>query len=281
VGGLQTEGVFNVVHGTSVKSASRGGEKASLFRRSIGLVACAAGAVACCALIGGGQGGSGRSELRALDTANLPSYTAAALALRSSVKDTENLVNMQAKAHGDHALGNKALLKIEAAARKAALASNSKLREADDALAESQKALGTNAVHLHLLTGASTGRGADSGPMSSAQLAALIEHSRTDADAKKALAEAKAAAAKNKKLMQGAKDAISTASKVLGKDAVSIPTLGSPPGGPHHHGSGAEHRVQGKGQSPGEAKHAIEQAREEFLANRRFLHATRGAFDRP
>jgi hypothetical protein len=52
-----------------------------------------------------------------------------------------------------------ALLKIEAAARKAALASNSKLREADDALAESQKALGTNAVHLHLLTGASTGRG--------------------------------------------------------------------------------------------------------------------------
>jgi hypothetical protein len=45
-----------------------------------------------------------------LDTANLPSYTAAALALRSSVKDTENLVNMQAKAHGDHALGNKVLI---------------------------------------------------------------------------------------------------------------------------------------------------------------------------
>jgi len=54
-----------------------------------------------------------------------------------------------------------ALLKIEAAARKAALASNSKLREADDALAESQKALGTNAVHLHLLTGASTGGGGE------------------------------------------------------------------------------------------------------------------------
>lgn len=109
--GLQTEGVFNVVHGTPAASSSRGGEKAFLFRRSVGLLACATGAVACCALIGGGEGGGGRSELRALDTASLPSYTAAALALRSSVKDTEALVNMQAKAHGDHALGNKVLSK--------------------------------------------------------------------------------------------------------------------------------------------------------------------------
>jgi hypothetical protein len=93
-----------------------------------------------------------RIALRELDGAELPSFTPAALALRSgnAVGDVpwaetsheerkRQLGNMASKAHGDHALGNKALDKIMAAARAAAMKNNDLIREADESLRQSQE----------------------------------------------------------------------------------------------------------------------------------------------
>jgi hypothetical protein len=87
---------------------------------------------------------------RELDGAQLPDFTAAAIALDSGRREkpwkeaTHNeqkkqLGSMAKKAHGDHALGNKALDKIMAAARAAAMKNNDLIREADESLRESQK----------------------------------------------------------------------------------------------------------------------------------------------
>ena len=119
--------------------------------------------------------------------------------------------------------------------------------------------------------------GADDGdtPLSGGQLADLIEHSKHDDDAKKALAAATAAAAKNKKLMQSARDIVAESSRLLGKDAISIPSLSR--------GTLAEKMAKaGKGLNGAQAQaEADAEGRKQFLAERRFLSATKGAFDRP
>eukprot|EP00282_Hemiselmis_andersenii_P038654 CAMPEP_0169430710 /NCGR_PEP_ID=MMETSP1042-20121227/2544_1 /TAXON_ID=464988 /ORGANISM="Hemiselmis andersenii, Strain CCMP1180" /LENGTH=287 /DNA_ID=CAMNT_0009541043 /DNA_START=11 /DNA_END=874 /DNA_ORIENTATION=- len=277
-------------HRPAMAPAEEGVTSRILVRR--GLVVCtglaAATAVAFYGGLDGGargwaSGGEGPKVVlsRELDLAQLPSFTAASQALRSSsgadYQDTAKdvLGKMQKQAHTDHALGNKALDKIIKAARAAALASNSKLREADNALAQSQKQLGGNAVHLKLLTGGETGSSADNGPLSGAQLDALIHHTMADKDAKKALAAAQKAAAKNKSLMQGARNILRDSAKVLGHDAVSIPPLARSKGT-----AGGEKPAQAAG-STHSAKEADQAGRREFLADRRFLSATKGAFMRP
>ena len=94
---------FTAVH--SNVQGGAGSEKSIYLRMGLVLACISAGAVACCLALGGQM--SGHVELRELDLAHLPRFSPAALALTSSVKDTETLVNMAAKAHGDHALGNK------------------------------------------------------------------------------------------------------------------------------------------------------------------------------
>lgn len=62
--------------------------------------------------------------------------------------------------------------------------------------------------------------------LSSNGLAALIERSKSDADAKKALMEASKAAAHNKQLMDTARNILQQSAKDLGKDAIALPSLG-------------------------------------------------------
>jgi hypothetical protein len=107
----------------------------------------------------------------------------------------------------------------------------------------------------------------DSSEDPSLNLAQLIERSRTDKDAQKAVAEAKLAAAHNKALLDSARNILHQSAVTLGKDAVALP---SPDDG----------ALPSPFASKGNGKTAVAQRRDgarEVAVNRQFVHATRFA----
>lgn len=179
-------------------------------------------------------------------------------------------------------MSKKKLAKIEAAARGAALKENQALFAADDALAASQKELGSSAVNLRLLTrkrAASKGGGREA--TTSADMSDLITVAGQDKGASTALAAATKAAKHNSDLMKEARQEEADSAKILGKDAESFPSLGDASGAPDslHGAEGSAKGMAALAHSASGVGRASE-ARSE-AAEREFITATRYARSRP
>mgnify|MGYP000859655431 CR=1 FL=1 len=173
-------------------------------------------------------------------------------------------------------MSKKKLAKIEAAARAAARKENHALFAADDALVESQKELGSSAIALKLLTKkhpVTGGRVAHA----TADMNYLIKVAGKDKGASKAISEATAAAQHNAKLMREAREEETESARVLGKDAVAIPSLGTAAGVPDSL-AGAERA--GKGLEAVAARGARSGGLSR-LQEREFIDATKLARSRP
>ena len=133
-----------------------------------------------------------------------------------------------------------ALSKVIAAAKAAAEHDTKAIRAVDDAIRTSQQALGSNAVHVTLLTGsddsssasspsAVQGVGVDS--LTDEQYHSLVQSSKQDKLAFPALAAAIKAARKNREAMDNAQAIIRQSEAILGpngaKELYSLPPLGA------------------------------------------------------
>jgi hypothetical protein len=177
-------------------------------------------------------------------------------------------------------MSKKKLAKIEAAARGAALKENRALFAADDALAASQKELGSSAVNLRLLTRKRTAsKGGGREATTSADMSDLITVAGQDKGASKALAAATKAAKHNSDLMKEAREEEADSAKILGKDAESIPSLGNAAGAPDSL-HGAEGSAKGLAALAHSAGGRASSGRSE-AAEREFITATRYARSRP
>ena len=111
-------------------------------------------------------------------------------------------------------------------ARAAAQKNNALIYAADGALAASQEELGKDAATVSTLSTASDDMGQTFKSLIS--MASSDKSKSTQA----ALAAAQAAAKKNRKEMQDAANIMKDSQLELGKDAISLPTLGDPKDGP-------------------------------------------------
>lgn len=212
----------------------------------------AAAAAAACALVatagvvGSADGGVASSlmlqmqQLRALEGAKLPSYSPAALALAKSQREVQLIVVDEAKRKqaaanpkkesdemaGGTSLTKKQLAKIVSSARAAAEKNNQLIYAADGALAASQQELGNDAATVSTLSTASNDMGHTF--KSLINLASSDKSKSTQA----ALQAAQAAAKKNRKEMDDAANIMKESEEELGKDAISLPSLGDPKNGP-------------------------------------------------
>eukprot|EP00293_Proteomonas_sulcata_P001476 CAMPEP_0184328740 /NCGR_PEP_ID=MMETSP1049-20130417/143781_1 /TAXON_ID=77928 /ORGANISM="Proteomonas sulcata, Strain CCMP704" /LENGTH=234 /DNA_ID=CAMNT_0026651067 /DNA_START=528 /DNA_END=1232 /DNA_ORIENTATION=- len=151
---------------------------------------------------------------------------------REKARQDTNKDGSDAKA-GNTALSKKELHKIIAAARAAAEKNNALIHDADDQLRASQKALGDDAADVPLLTDSPSARKdsiyQDNSGLSALDLQKEVSNAKQDKGAAKALEAATEAAARNKKLMQQAGNILKDSEKMLGRDAIQLPSLGHPP----------------------------------------------------
>ena len=246
-------------------------------------------------------------QLAELQGAALPAYSPAALALAKSQKEVQGIVEHEAQRKkaaasgsesassemaGGTSLTKKQLAKIVSSARAAAQKNNALIYAADGALAASQKELGKDAVKVSTLSTASDDMGNTFRSLIS--LAASDKSKSTQA----ALQAAQAAAKKNRQEMEDAANIMKESQALLGKDAISLPSLGDPKSGPSplfkavlnnvartkdaarglsfSQGQVARHQAAGLRPPP-----SLNDERKAFLANREFLHATMEAHMMP
>jgi hypothetical protein len=126
---------------------------------------------------------------------------------------------------GGTSLTKKQLAKIVSSARAAAEKNNQLIYAADDALEASQQELGKDAVKVSTL---STAHHMGNTFKTLIDVAASDKSKSTQA----ALLAAQAAAKKNREEMDNAANIMRESEALLGKDAVSLPSLGDPKGGP-------------------------------------------------
>lgn len=219
---------------------------------------------------------------RKLKLAELPRYSPASEALEGKDVKAVNGIISREKARqekpeddskvkaGNSALSKKALNKIIAAARAAAEKNNALIHDADDQLRASQKELGDNAADVPLLTDPPSRREdsmrSDAGGLSASDLQQRIKIAKKDKGAEKALKAASKAAARNKRLMQQAGDILKNSEKILGKDAIQLPSLGHPPPLDSY-----KKIVDGRSSTKSDE---AETSSTDKLADRRFLRAT-------
>ena len=284
---------------------SRGGGSPRRGRAVVAL-ACACVLVAAVCAVCGGYGGEYRAvlqmvDLKALRGAELPSYSPAALALAKSQKEVQGIVEHEAQRKlaagkksgkkdtdmaGGTSLTKKQLAKIVSSARAAAEKNNALIYAADGALAASQKELGKDAVKVSTLSTASDDMGSTFKSLIS--LAASDKSKSTQA----ALEAAQAAAKKNRQEMDDAANIMKESQALLGKDAISLPSLGNPKSGPSPlfkavlngvaRTKDAARGISFSQQEAGRREEArppasLEEDRKTFLVNREFLHATMAA----
>jgi len=265
---------------------------------------------AVCAVRSGYVGGERLAlleQLARLQGAALPAYSPAALALAKSQKEVQGIVEHEAQRKkagasgaksasvdmaGGTSLTKKQLAKIVSSARAAAQKNNALIYAADGALAASQKELGNDAVKVSTLSTASDDMGTTFKSLIS--LAASDKSKSTQA----ALQAAQAAAKKNRQEMEDAANIMKESQALLGKDAISLPSLGDPKSGPSplfkkvlnnvartkdaargfsfSQGQAAQHQAAASLPPP-----SLNDERKAFLANREFLHATMEAHMQP
>ena len=218
--------------------------------RMVAAAAAACALVATAGVVGGGEQDGGAAtvmlqmqQLRALEGARLPSYSPAALALAKSQKEVQSIVDDESKRKqagastkksddqmdqmaGGTSLTKKQLAKIVSSARAAAEKNNQLIYAADGALAASQKELGKDAAQVSTLSTASDDMGHTF--KSLINLASSDKSKSTQA----ALQAAQAAAKKNRDEMENAANIMKESEEELGKDAISLPSLGDPKNGP-------------------------------------------------
>ena len=238
-----------------------------------------------------------------MKAAALPSYTPAALALAKSQKEVRGIVEHAAErkkhaASGDHSkdemaggtsLTKKQLAKIVLSARAAAEKNNALIYAADDALADSQKELGNDAAKVSTLSTASGDMGHTFNTL--INVAASNKSKSTQA----ALQAARAAASKDREEMANAANIIKESQEILGNDAVKLPTLGDPVGGPSSlfksilagisrtkQAARGGRREASSGLKGKDAEYmALKEDKHNFMVNREFLAATSRAHFEP
>ena len=185
---------------------------------------------------------------------------------------------------GGTSLTKKQLAKIVSSARAAAEKNNALIYAADGALAASQKELGKDAVKVSTLSTASDDMGHTFNSL--IDLAASDKSKTTQA----ALQAATAAAAKDRREMANAANILKESQAILGKDAIKLPSLGDPAGGPSSlfksvlagigrtkqaaRGHGGQGGASELDKDAGARTMGLQQDAHNFLVNREFLHAT-------